>query len=116
MPHSWHDEPHFTQRIGWLRASVLGANDGVNGQELWFSDGTEAGTVLIQDLNPLKTCSYGSSPGSGSDPCDSWPDWLTPLNGAVYFQADDGSLGTELWALPWVSLPHAVYLPLAQKK
>ncbi len=29
MPQSWHDEPHFTQRIGWLRASVLGANDGV---------------------------------------------------------------------------------------
>ena len=29
MIHSWHAEPHFTQRIGWLRASVLGANDGI---------------------------------------------------------------------------------------
>lgn len=27
--HSWHAEPHFVQRIGWLRASVLGANDGI---------------------------------------------------------------------------------------
>ena len=26
---SWHEEAHFTQRIGWLRASVLGANDGI---------------------------------------------------------------------------------------
>lgn len=25
----WHGEGHFTQRIGWLRASVLGANDGI---------------------------------------------------------------------------------------
>lgn len=29
MTHSWHAEPHFTERIGWLRASVLGANDGI---------------------------------------------------------------------------------------
>jgi VIT1/CCC1 family predicted Fe2+/Mn2+ transporter len=29
MTRSWHAEPHFTDRIGWLRASVLGANDGV---------------------------------------------------------------------------------------
>jgi len=29
MTQSWHAEPHFTQRIGWLRASVLGANDGI---------------------------------------------------------------------------------------
>ena len=29
MTESWHAEPHFTQRIGWLRASVLGANDGI---------------------------------------------------------------------------------------
>jgi VIT1/CCC1 family predicted Fe2+/Mn2+ transporter len=29
MSHSWHAEAHFSERIGWLRASVLGANDGV---------------------------------------------------------------------------------------
>ncbi|MDH3270846.1 MAG: VIT family protein [Gemmatimonadota bacterium] len=29
LAHSWHSDPHFTQRIGWLRASVLGANDGI---------------------------------------------------------------------------------------
>ena len=29
MSHSWHIEPHFSQRNNWLRASVLGANDGL---------------------------------------------------------------------------------------
>ncbi|MDH3223696.1 MAG: VIT family protein [Gemmatimonadota bacterium] len=29
MAQSWHAEAHFSQRIGWLRASVLGANDGI---------------------------------------------------------------------------------------
>ncbi|HEX7979115.1 MAG TPA: VIT family protein [Gemmatimonadaceae bacterium] len=29
MPRSIHRERHFTQRIGWLRAAVLGANDGI---------------------------------------------------------------------------------------
>ena len=29
MPRSTHVERHFTQRIGWLRAAVLGANDGI---------------------------------------------------------------------------------------
>ena len=30
MPSSWrHTERHRTDRIGWLRAAVLGANDGI---------------------------------------------------------------------------------------
>jgi len=29
MIQSWHAEPHFISRVGWLRASVLGANDGI---------------------------------------------------------------------------------------
>ena len=29
MPRAIHSERHFTQRIGWLRAAVLGANDGI---------------------------------------------------------------------------------------
>lgn len=29
MPRATHVERHYTQRIGWLRAAVLGANDGI---------------------------------------------------------------------------------------
>ncbi|MFP2899315.1 ELWxxDGT repeat protein [Corallococcus sp. 4LFB] len=28
------------------------ADDGVNGPELWSTDGTEGGTVLVADLRP----------------------------------------------------------------
>jgi ELWxxDGT repeat protein len=62
------------------------ANDGgAYGRELWKSDGTAAGTVLVGDIRP------------GSD--GSSPDSLTHLNGALFFAADGGLYGQELWAL-----------------
>ena len=30
----------------------FGATDGTNGRELWKTDGTAAGTVMVKDLNP----------------------------------------------------------------
>ncbi len=59
------------------------ANDGTNGYELWKSDGTSAGTVLVRDI---LLGAYGSNPRS-----------LTNVNGTLYFQATDGSSGYELW-------------------
>jgi ELWxxDGT repeat protein len=59
------------------------ANDGVHGNELWKSDGTADGTVLVKDINP------GSA--------DSSIQYLTALNGVLYFAADDGIHGIELW-------------------
>jgi ELWxxDGT repeat protein len=59
------------------------ANDGTTGRELWTTDGTEAGTVLVKDIRP------GSS---NSDII-----FMANLNGKVLFRANDGTNGSELW-------------------
>src|SRR5204863_9204611 len=56
--------------------------DPANGTELWKSDGTAAGTVLVKDINP-------GSGGSG-------PDGLTNVNGTLFFRAFRTN-GPELW-------------------
>jgi ELWxxDGT repeat protein len=70
------------------------AEDGVSGRELWQSDGTEAGTVMVQDINP------GSA---ASDPQD-----LVAMNNKLYFSADDGVHGRELWDPPAVLTPKSL--------
>ncbi len=62
------------------------ADDGINGYELWKSDGTEAGTVLVRDINTGEGF-YG----------DSRPSLLTAVGDTLYFVADDGIHGFELW-------------------
>jgi ELWxxDGT repeat protein len=61
------------------------ANDGVNGQELWRSDGTSLGTYMVKDIN-TQNSGYSSSPFD-----------LTVMGGVLYFQANDGVNGQELW-------------------
>jgi len=61
------------------------ADDGVNGSELWVSDGTEAGTTLVKDIN------IGIA--SGCDP--SVYIELIDFNGKLFFAANDGSTGIE---------------------
>ena len=63
--------------------------DSTYGRELWKSDGTEAGTVMVKDINPgigmammdadLGTCEFAV------------------LGDELYFFADDGIHGHELW-------------------
>jgi len=62
---------------------VFTANDGDHGVELWFSDGTEAGTRLLKDIRP--------------GPLGALPLGLTSVGDTVYFAADDGSNGFVLW-------------------
>ena len=61
--------------------------EAATGDELWKSDGTVAGTVLVKDVLP--------GPGSAFDQF-SCP-YFTELNGTLFFVADDGTNGTELW-------------------
>ncbi|WNF14428.1 ELWxxDGT repeat protein [Microcystis aeruginosa] len=64
------------------------ADDGINGEELWKSDGTAEGTVLVRDIlvRDIYTDSYSSSPNH-----------LTAVGDNLYFVADDGVNGRELW-------------------
>jgi ELWxxDGT repeat protein len=59
------------------------AFDDSRGEELWKSDGTEAGTVLVKDIEP--------------GPGDSSPVHLTNVNGILFFSAFDDAHGFELW-------------------
>jgi ELWxxDGT repeat protein len=59
------------------------ANDGSDGFELWQSNGTSAGTAMVQDIRPGVR---------GSDPA-----YLTNVSGHLFFSANDGTHGFELW-------------------
>ncbi len=59
------------------------ATTSTSGTELWKSDGTAAGTVLVKDINP----------GTGN----SYPKYFTNVNGTLFFRARDGGTNDELW-------------------
>ena len=59
------------------------ANVAGSGPELWKTDGTRAGTVLVKDIAP--------------GPASSRPGELTAAGGRLYFRATDGVHGDELW-------------------
>lgn len=61
------------------------------GLELWITDGTAIGTQMVKDINPGAT-------GCGTD-LIAVQDWqhLVVFQNKVYFLADDGTHGEELW-------------------
>ena len=59
------------------------ADDGTNGSELWKTDGTSSGTVMVKDINS----------GSGDSVIYS----LTANGNTLYFNANDGTNGNHLW-------------------
>ena len=66
------------------------------GRELWKSDGSEAGTVLVRDISP-GTYPYEFNGQTADLPNASNPRQLTVMNGEVYFMATTVEHGTELW-------------------
>ena len=68
------------------------ADDGENGRELWVSDGTAEGTQLLLDINPGSSSYYGYTSVDSS-----YPYSFTEFNDKLYFSADDGENGRELW-------------------
>ena len=80
------------------RTTFFRAWDKKHGEELWKTDGTEKGTKLVKDINP------DLPPGARCDQGDcgipkgwSHPDTVTVMGKQVFFAADDGKHGVELW-------------------
>lgn len=63
------------------------ATEAATGRELWRSDGTEAGTMLVQEIVP--------GPGS---PTLGTHDSFHNIGDRLVFRADDGVHGMEMWA------------------
>jgi ELWxxDGT repeat protein len=75
---------HLTNVSGTL---FFAANDGGHGSELWRCNGTAGGTQMVKDINP----------GNSSGNIFSYPVGLTNVGGTLFFSADDGTHGSELW-------------------
>ncbi len=80
--------PSFFERF---RNSVLfAATEKTAGREPWITDGTAAGTRLLLDIKPTPPGGPGSDKSSDPGP-------FVRFGGRVFFAADDGVRGRELW-------------------
>ncbi|MEM6355012.1 MAG: DUF4214 domain-containing protein [Pseudomonadota bacterium] len=75
--------PGFSATLGDTGSIIFGANDGNFGNELWRSDGTEEGTMMVLDIND----------GGGSSSIQE----VYEFGDRVVFTANNGSDGRELW-------------------
>ncbi|PAY18522.1 hypothetical protein CKO51_16085 [Rhodopirellula sp. SM50] len=85
-PGTADDDPTVSSNPTYLTSHngllFFAAEDFTDGVELYRSDGTEAGTVRVLDLNP-----------NGS----SYPEELTPFGAELFFSASDGTSGRHLY-------------------
>ncbi|QSQ24018.1 hypothetical protein JY651_03295 [Pyxidicoccus parkwayensis] len=65
---------------------LFAADEGTHGSELWTTDGTPAGTHLVKDIQPGPMGSMEVRFGV-----------QTVVDDLLYFRADDGTHGPELW-------------------
>src|SRR5215216_2965771 len=80
------------------RTTFFRAWDKKHGEELWKTDGTTKGTTLIKDINPDLPPGARCKQGDCGIPKGwSHPDTVTVMGKQVFFAADDGKHGVELW-------------------
>lgn len=73
----------FTQLLSVNGQLLFPADDGIHGRELWRSDGTEEGTVLVADIYP--------GPRGGF-----FEEWAARVNDTLFFVGLNGQVG-GLW-------------------
>lgn len=74
---------------GFRGGFLFTADDGVNGEELWVSDGTQSGTYMVADINATALGESSNIHGFA----------MTESGNTAYFVADDGVHGWEVWAI-----------------
>ena len=90
LPDGFSTQPNSFQRLGDVL--LFWADDGVNGRELWRTDGTEAGTHLVKDVV--------KGEASGSYSSDGGNVWVGVANGLALFRSPEivsGELRPALW-------------------
>ncbi|HEY8934560.1 MAG TPA: ELWxxDGT repeat protein [Cyclobacteriaceae bacterium] len=81
-----YDSNHPTELTSFQGQLYFSALTQQNGVELWKTDGTLTGTALVKDINVTGP----HNPGS-------FPAYFTPAGNNLFFIADDGIHGVELW-------------------
>ena len=92
--YSYENSHRGIRFLGFLNNELFfSVNDGIHGQELWKTDTTNLGTVIVKDINlgdnssnPSRNSTYNMA---SINQCI--------IDGYVYFIADDGVHGKELW-------------------
>lgn len=79
----------FSQTTPVLVNNILyfDGNDGTNGSELWKTDGTNAGTVMVKNINTDNNIESGNGLVTG----------LVALNNNIVFEAFDTTHNREMW-------------------
>jgi ELWxxDGT repeat protein len=98
-PSSVTGAPSSVTALPGAGVALFRGNDGVSGEEIWRTDGTAAGTVLHQDLNP----------GAASSSPSPW----TLAGPFLLASADDGTTGPEPFLMPSMAcgVPYGIGCP-----
>lgn len=74
-------------------------SDNINGSELWSSDGTTSGTTIFKDINSGINSSFNPN----------LPPHFTFFNNKMFFVANDGITGFELWSTDGTAAQTALF-------
>ena len=80
---------------------IVNGNNVNSGMELWKTDGTSGGTIIVKDINPETSSNFPPGPFVSGKSSITYGTQMIPRyiihNNTLYFGADNGANGRELW-------------------